>query len=98
MAILLADNFFSQLQPQIAIDYFRNTQQKKDKQANKRNIKSKNLLDQTAAQMITFRKDNSLGVYGKARLHMTFMNRLNELGYPEDITRQINEIIMLRTS
>ena len=97
MAIFLADNFFSQLQPQAAIDYFRDTQQKKDKKANKKNTKTKNLLNQTTDQIIAFRKDNSLGVYGKARLQLTFMNRLNELGYPEDITRQINEIILLRT-
>ena len=97
MAIFLADNFFSQIQPQVAVDFFQNTQQQKNK-SHKKHTKIRNILNQTADQITAFRKENSLGVYGKARLHLTFMNRLNELGYTEDITRQLNEIILLRTS
>lgn len=94
-ALILADEFYSQTQPQHVIDYFKGTPP--DNKARKKNKQLENTLSKTAGQINAFRKESSLGIYGKARLHMTFVNRLMELGYPEEITRQINEILLLRT-
>ena len=94
-AIILADEFYSQAQPRHVIDYLKDV--KPNNKIRKKNKKLENLLDKTAGQINAFRKENSIGIYGKSRLHLIFMNRLNELGYPEEITRQINEIILLRT-
>ena len=44
-----------------------------------------------------FKVVNSLGVYGKARLHLKFKVRLEELGYDVTIVNKLNEIIMVKT-
>ena len=95
VAVVLADEFYSQVQPRLVINYFQGVKQ--DNKARKKNQGLELMLKKTADQIISFRKENSLGIYGKARLHLKFTNRLNELGYPEDIAQQINEILLIRT-
>lgn len=94
-AITLADEFYSQTQPQQVIDYIKGAEL--NNKARKKSKKLEHILNHTAGQINSFRKENSIGIYGKSRLHLNFMNRLNELGYPEEISKQINEILLLRT-
>jgi len=98
-AILLADEFYSHIQPQVAIDFVKETTEgrKQSGKTNKQNIKINKILEDFAKQIIAFKKQHSLGVYGKARLHLNFMQRLNQLGYSEDITNYLNEIILVRS-
>ena len=98
-AIILADEFYSHIQPQVAIDFMKEATggKKQTGKTNKQNIKINKIIEDVANQIITFKKQHSLGVYGKARLHLNFMQRLNELGYSEDITKYLNEIILVRS-
>jgi hypothetical protein len=98
IAIELADEFFSQVQPQLALEFLNNPIQDSKSSKKKKNPKKiDRAINKLASDVTAFRKHHSLGVYGKARLHMNFMKRLNELGYPEQVTKQINEMVMLRS-
>jgi len=98
-AILLADEFYSHIQPQVAIDFVKETTRgrKQSGTTNRQNIRINKILEDSARQIIAFKEQHSLGVYGKARLHLIFMQRLNQLGYSEDITKYLNEIILVRS-
>lgn len=98
-AILLADEFYSQIQPQVANDFLKETTEGKGRKGktDKQNIRINKILEDVANQIITFKKQHSLGVYGKARLHLNFIQRLNELGYSEDTAKYMNEIILVRS-
>ncbi len=96
-----ADELFSGIQPELAQTVFskpsqssKDTKRKKltaaDRDANRQ---LENLID----KIRRFKQIEKLGVYSKARLHMKFMQRLEALGYPEDIVKRINEVIMLKT-
>ncbi|MCZ6803783.1 MAG: hypothetical protein O7D86_07600 [Proteobacteria bacterium] len=99
MAVSLADEFYSQIQPQVAIDFLKYSDRtsKLDKSNRKISKMTENILNRTAGQLIAFKKKHSIGIYGKARLHLNFMKRLNELGYPEELAKEINAIILLRS-
>ena len=102
-ASLLADELFSRIQPDMANEYF------KDKNASidsKKDLKHKmnkaQNIDQALGSVIAefkkFRESEKLGIYGKARLHMKFMERLAELGYAQDIAKKLNEQILFKTA
>lgn len=95
MAVILADEFYSQVQPQVASSYFSAAEHNNKERKKFKGLE--NMINKTASQIIVFRKENSIGIYGKARLHMKFVERLKELGYAEHIVRQINEILLLRS-
>lgn len=44
-----------------------------------------------------FKAVNKPGIYGKAKLHLTFVNRLKELGYPDEIADEINAYLLMKT-
>lgn len=98
-AMMVADEFYSRLPPDVVKGHFE--LEAKDKQEKKREHKMSKkiggLVVGTVSQIQQFRGQESLGVYGKARLHMKFKERLIELGYEKEITEQINEVIMLKT-
>ena len=98
-AIILADEFYSHIQPQVAIDFVKETtgEKKSSGKACKQNTRVNKILTDVANQIIEFKEQHSLGVYGKARLHLSFMQRLNELGYSEEITKYLNEIFLVRS-
>lgn len=98
-AISLADEFYSHIQPQVAIDFMKETAggRKQSGKTHKQNIRINKVLEDSANHIIAFKEEHSLGIYGKARLHLNFMQRLNQLGYPEDITKYLNEIILVRS-
>lgn len=98
-AINLADEFYSQIQPQVAIDFVKQSigEQKQSGKKNKQDIRINKLIEDVANQIVVFKKKHSLGVYGKARIHLGFMQRLKELGYSDDITKFLSEIILVRS-
>lgn len=102
-ANLLADEFFSRIQPELADDHFKNKDKKIE---NKKELKSvqnstqkvNQALSQAIGEFRKFRESQKLGVYGKARFHMKFMDRLTELGYAKDIAKKLNEEILFKTA
>jgi hypothetical protein len=94
-ASYLASELYSRVQPDAAQHYF--TMTAKDKQAKKTRKQVETSIQDTIKQLDQFRISNALGVYGKARLHLRFTDRLKELGYDDDTSKRINEMIMLKT-
>lgn len=91
----LANNLYSTIQPENAAEFF--VAPSKDKKAQKSRKKTESELENIIKQINHFRVINSLGVYGKARLHMKFADRLQELGYDSSLVKKINEHIMIKT-
>jgi hypothetical protein len=102
-ATLLADEFYSQILPDLANEHFTkqngNSDNKKQLKTKKNNAQKVNQAVVAAISEVSdFRKSQKLGVYGKARLHMKFMERLTELGYRQEIAKKLNEAILLKTA
>ncbi|MCK5001894.1 MAG: hypothetical protein KAJ92_00260 [Gammaproteobacteria bacterium] len=91
----LANELFSTIQPSVAKTFFENSFDKK--QMKKTEKKMEKEIQIIIKKVNQFKAVNSLGVYGKARLHLSFKERLEELGYDSSIINELNEIIMLRT-
>ena len=94
----LADEFYSNLPPEQLLDLVPTAssaakQSKMEKKARKR---MESVIDSAVSQVKGFIHSESLGVYGKARLHMQFMERLKELGYEKELASAINESIMIK--
>lgn len=94
-ASTLANELYSLAQPQVAKDYFDTAT--KDKDARKARKKFGANLQEVIRQVNQFRISHSLGIYGKARLHLKFSERLKELGYDAGTVAKINETVMLGT-
>ena len=94
----LANEMFSTVQPMTANDYFTKLiKNKKIKKERKEKQQMDYQLEYTVKQINQFKTINSLGVYGKARLHLKFSERLKELGYDEVTTKKINDMLLVRT-
>jgi len=94
-ATLLADEFFSQIRPDVASEHF----SRKEAKTKKNNSKKVNQAVVAAiSEVKKYRESQKLGVYGKARFHMKFMERLTELGYEQEVAKKLNEEILLKTS
>ncbi len=91
----LANEFYSRVQPDAAHSFFEKTP--KDKHEKKSRKQTEATIQDAIKRLEQFRITNSLGVYGKARFHLKFTERLKELGYGADIAKRINEFIMLKT-
>lgn len=99
----LADEFFSRIQPELADEHFKsknkNIENKKELKSMQNNAQKVNqAISQTIAEFRKFRESQSLGVYGKARFHMKFRDRLAELGYEKDIAKKLDEEILFKTA
>jgi len=94
-ASTLANEFYSLVQPQVAKDYFDTSSDDKDARKARKIMGGR--LQEVIREVDQFRTNNSLGVYGKARLHMKFAERLKELGYDANTVTKINELVMLST-
>lgn len=95
----MADEFFSQVQPDVAEKFFETDADdagKKSARKNKTHAVSTQ-LDGTAGRLKLMKEELNLGVYGKARFHMKFMSRLEQLGYSKDLAGRINQHLMLNT-
>jgi hypothetical protein len=91
-ASALAEELYSQVQPEVAQAHFKGAAHK----SKKKQLKVEQKLAGTVYQMKKFIDTNSLGVYGKARLQKGFSDRLLELGYDADVTRNLVEMVLLR--
>jgi hypothetical protein len=89
----LADDLFSYVQPDAARRYLEGEIAQKKKQH-----KLEQKFSGIVYQIKQFGTDNSLGVYGKARLQKAFSDRLLELGYDAAVTKKLVERILLRVA
>lgn len=100
-AFQLADEIYSTIDPKTAQQYLSQTVES----SKKSDLKKQEQLQQKVTRSLNnaimriqqFRQLHKLGIYGKARLHLTFIERLKELGYPVAVAEEINKLILLRT-
>ncbi len=103
----LADDFCSQVQPDIARAWFSGSEvaevapAAKNKQSNKSGRAKKQTViercvNEVALKLAQFKAQETLGIYGKARVHMSFMERLKELGFSEETVQQLNRTLLLK--
>jgi len=89
-AITLADELYSHITP----DMLNTANKKNDKKIAK-------LWDKHVSVLILkiqeYKHTHGLGVYRKARLHQTFMNRLETHGFSKKIIKELNEYLLLKT-
>ena len=89
-AIEVADELYSQIPP----DMFEDLSSRKASKIAKRWEKE---IQATIIRFRDFKAGNELGVYGKARLHLTFMERLRSHGYSEDVIKELNDFLLVKT-
>lgn len=99
----LADEFFSQVQPDLAQSFFTDAEDGAAGKGAGRKSKSRTgavlaQLDRTVGRLRLVKEELKLGVYGKARFHMQFMSRLEDLGYSKDLAEQVNRHLMMNLS
>jgi hypothetical protein len=109
----LADDFFSHIPPTELQRYFASPdaveaeapepaptkRSKKPAKAKPAKAPSTGLrIHDMALKTAQFKQQSKLGVYGKARLHLTFMERLAELGYEQSLARQLNNLLLRRSA
>lgn len=94
-AVSLANELYSAIPPDQAADYFSSNSNKKLVEKIHKKLDSQ--IKISVISIKKFKNKNSLGIYGKARLHLKFMNRLKELGYNKDISTRINELLLIST-
>lgn len=93
-AFALAEDLFSHVQPDVAVQHFTGKTSDNKKKQHKVEQRFRALM----GQMHEFNETNSLGIYGKARLQKTFSDRLLELGYDEAVTLRLVETIVMRNT
>lgn len=113
LAHTLADEFYSQIQPEIALQYFveegRNAHAPAKKSKRKKLKKNKaqesnqqkmvdDILILVVRKIQEARHAYGLGVYGKARLHMKLRQRLIDLGYSRELAHQVNQYLMVNSA
>lgn len=54
-------------------------------------------VEDSLMRVAQFKATEKPGIYGKAKLHFVFAERLKELGYPPEIADEINTYIMTKT-
>ena len=94
----IADEVFSSLPPQQLAELSANLKSPANQKKNEKKVnrKMQAVIESAVSQFSEFIRVESLGVYGKARLHMQFMERLKELGYDKNLAEKINQDIMLK--
>ena len=48
-------------------------------------------------KLTQYKKEHRAGIYKTARLQNTFVYRMKELGYPEEIIKMFNDLILTKT-
>lgn len=89
-AMYVADDFYSHVHPDVAKEFVQGMS--RDKKKTQRKVEQK--LNAVIGAMQQFIKEESLGIYGKARLQKAFNDRLVELGYEGGVTRKLVEMIL----
>jgi hypothetical protein len=59
--------------------------------------KTERMINDMALMLAQYKSREKLGVYGKARLHMSLVNRLTELGYSKQSVQELNRILLLKS-
>jgi site-specific recombinase len=85
----LADEIYSHIPPTLLEGDDKSAQKKLSRRFDKE-------LQNAVTELHNYRLMYKLGVYGKARFHLTFMERLRNHGYPEALVKEINEQLMLK--
>ncbi|NEX16511.1 MAG: hypothetical protein C1943_07765 [Halochromatium sp.] len=85
-----ADTLFSQAPPALVEKH----RLEKSKQATKQFHAS---VEDALMRVAQFKASEKPGIYGKAKLHLVFANRLKELGYPDEVANEINAYILTKT-
>jgi len=88
----VADDLFSYVQPDIALDHVMG---RGDASNKKKKAKIDQKFTDIRLQIKRFSEAEALGVYGKARLQKQFNDRLAELGYHIDVVNRIAENFLL---
>lgn len=88
----IADELFSQVQPESASRFFSGKSGLEKRQLRK--IEQK--FNDTLLQARRFCASNSLGIYGKARLQKQFNDRLTELGYDSGVVSRISQSMLMQ--
>lgn len=89
-AISLADELYSQIPPSMLEAVATKANKKFARHWEKE-------INATIVRLRDYKALHSLGVYGKARLHLTFMERLRSHGYAEDIIKELNDFLLVKT-
>lgn len=87
----VADDLFSYVQPDIAIQHVLG----RGEVSKKKKAKIDQKFTDIRLQIKRFSEANSLGVYGKARLMKQFNDRLEELGYEVEVVNKITENFLI---
>lgn len=88
-AKILADEVYSQFPPQM----MEKLEDSKNKKLGRRFDKE---LKTIVSRLQDYKDIHKLGIYGKARFHLTFMERLRQHGYPDAVTKEINEYLLVK--
>ncbi len=64
----------------------------------KKNNKLQRCLGELNAKVAHYKATNKVGVYKKARLHLHFMQTLEELGYEAGVARKISDMLIFHTA
>jgi len=94
-ATVIANEIYASVQPQVAREFYEGDCDKKTAAKIEKNLNAK--LRQIVIKIKDFKAVNHLGIYGKARLHLKFRERLQELGYSKMVSTKLNEILMFET-
>lgn len=94
-ATTLANDFYNAITPQNFDKFLADNLDKKKNKKYDKNIKR--AIGNVVTRIKDFKFQKKLGVYGKARLHLKFKNRLYELGYSESVVEDVNKLIMVET-
>jgi hydrogenase maturation factor HypF (carbamoyltransferase family) len=89
-----AEELYSNLPPSMLEKQY---DKKNKKMARKAHKTLQDVLDDTVLSIAQFKSVNKLGIYGKAKFHLEFVERLKELGYSDQIAEAINEEILIKT-
>jgi len=96
-AYRLADGLYSTVKPELARQYISQSPSQKMTPERKNQQKIIRELNNVILGIQQFREIHSLGIYGKARLHLTFVQRLQDLGYDKETAEEVNKLVLLRT-
>lgn len=105
----LADDFFSRTQPDAVDTYFASSGMQsaasgggagKKALSGKPDAKRQQMertIHDVALKLAQYKTREGLGIYGKARLHMSLMGRLSELGFSKPAVQELNRILLLKS-
>jgi len=86
----LADELYSQITPDMLATVNKKSAKKISKQWDKQ-------VDNIILRIHEYKLTNGLSIYRKARLHQTFMNRLEIHGFSKKLIKELNEHLLLKT-